>query len=95
MKKPSRDDLIGFSYSEFKSILKKMGHSVPRDLTKQGFTTSYRNRYYRFRYWNEGEFLVDVSCRLIEFDRWANSVDKTISIYEFLGIDDVDSALLS
>ena len=37
------------------------------------------NRLYRFRWWGAvGEFFVDVSCPLGDFDRWANSVDQVV-----------------
>jgi hypothetical protein len=38
---------------------------------------------YRFRWWNTDGFVVDISCTVNEFDRWANSVDRTISFTEW------------
>jgi hypothetical protein len=40
-------------------------------------------RRYRFRHWAEEGFLVDISCKLNDFDRWANSTDEAITFEEF------------
>jgi hypothetical protein len=82
--KPSRDQLWGMSPSQFKTMLRRRGYRVPRDFFKQGSVAKRDNRLYRFRYWGGvGEFFVDVSCLINEFDRWANSVEQTINFYNW------------
>lgn len=85
--KPKRHQLNGMSYSELKSILKHRGHKVPRNMWFAGYVTKYKDRLYRFRWWSEGGFVVDVSCPFDDFDRWANSVDRTISFNEWMNND--------
>lgn len=82
--KPSRDRLWGMSPSQFKTLLKRKGFAVPRDFFKMGAMAQKGNRLYRFRYWAWPDFFVDISCPLNEFDRWANSVDETMQLYNFL-----------
>ena len=88
--KPTRDQLWGMSPSQFKTMLKRRGHSVPRDFFKSGSVSHYKGRAYRFRWWGDvygddtGEFFVDVSCPLKEFDRWANSVDEVVNFYNWI-----------
>jgi hypothetical protein len=82
--KPTRDQLWGMSPSQFKTMLKKRGYRISRDFFKYGSVAKYKNRLYRFRWWGAvGEFFVDVSCTIPEFDRWANSVDKTVNFYNW------------
>ena len=87
--KPTRNQLWGMSPSEFKTMLKRRGHSVPRDFFKRS-VSHYKGRAYRFRWWGDvygddtGEFFVDVSCPLKEFDRWANSVDEVVNFYNWI-----------
>lgn len=83
-KKPDRDRLWGMSPSQFKTMLKLRRFSVDRDFFKIGAMAKKGNRLYRFRYWAYPDFFVDISCPLNEFDRWANSVDKTINFYNFI-----------
>jgi len=83
-KKPHRDHLWGMSPSQFKTLLKRMGFKVDRDFFKMGAMAKKGNRLYRFRYWAFPDFFVDISCPLNEFDRWANSVDETVQLYNFL-----------
>jgi len=84
-RKPTREQLWGMSPSEFKTMLKKRGHSVTRDFFKMGSVSHYKGRAYRFRWWgDEGEFFVDVSCPLSDFDRWANSVDEVLNFYNWI-----------
>ena len=82
--KPNRDRLWGMSASHFKTFLKRLGFRVDRDFFKMGATARLGNRLYRFRYWAWPDFFVDISCPVNEFDRWANSVDRTINFYNFL-----------
>ena len=82
--KPDRDRLWGMSASQFKTFLKRRGFKVDRDFLKMGATAKRGNRLYRFRYWAWPDFFVDISCPLTEFDRWANSTDRTINFYNFL-----------
>ena len=86
-KKPDRDRLWGMSPSQFKTLLKRKGFKVDRDFFKMGATAKKGNLLYRFRYWAFPDFFVDISCPLNEFDRWANSVDRTINFYNFLELD--------
>ena len=82
--KPDCILLSGMSCSEFKTMLKRRGYKVPRDFFKIGACATFKNRMYRFRYWNTiGNFVVDISCPLKYFDRWANSTDKTITFYDW------------
>ena len=83
-KKPDRDRLWGMSASQFKTLLKRQGFKVDRDFFKMGATAQLGNRLYRFRYWAWPDFFVDISCPLSEFDRWANSTDRTINFHNFL-----------
>ena len=83
-KKPDRDRLWGMSASQFKTLLKRQGFKVDRDFFKMGATAKRGNRLYRFRYWAFPDFFVDISCQLTEFDRWANSTDRTINFSNFL-----------
>ena len=76
--KPNRSQLSGMSPSQFKTLLKRKGYKLNRDFFKWGSVAYKNNRAYRFRYWTP-EFFVDVSCPVKEFDRWANSVDKTLN----------------
>jgi hypothetical protein len=83
--KPSRDQLWGMSASQFKTMLKRRGYKISRDFFKQGSVAQRDNRLYRFRYWGGvGEFFVDVSCPISQFDRWANSTDRTINFYNWI-----------
>ena len=84
VQKPSRDRLWGMSPSQFKTMLKRKGFTVSRDFFKMGAMAKKGNRLYRFRYWAWPDFFVDISCPLNEFDRWANSVDETIQLHNFL-----------
>ena len=87
VEKPTRDRLWGMSPSQFKTLLKRKGFDVSRDFFKMGAMAQKGNRLYRFRYWAFPDFFVDISCPLNEFDRWANSVDRTINFYNFLELD--------
>ena len=82
MRPKNRDQLAGYSLSEFKTYLKQLGHKVPRNLANTGYITAYQNRAYRWRWWSDEGFVVDVSGPLEEFDRWANSVEETYSFGE-------------
>lgn len=83
--KPSRDQLWGMSPSQFKTKLKKRGYKISRDFFKKGSTAVYNGRMYRFRWWGGvGEFFVDISCPMAEFDRWANSVDNVVTFYNWI-----------
>ena len=89
-KKPDRNRLWGMSPSQFKTLLKRRGFKVPRDFFKMGAIAKKGSRMYRFRYWAFPDFFVDISCRVNEFDRWANSTDRTITLYEHFGIKPVN-----
>ena len=82
--KPTRNQLAGLSPSEFKTLLKRRGYRVGKDFFKRGSMAKHSNRLYRFRWWGTvGEFFVDVSCPLNEFDRWANSVDQVVTFHNW------------
>jgi len=89
-KKPDRDRLWGMSPSQFKTLLKRSGFKVDRDFFKMGSIAKKGSRLYRFRYWAFPDFFVDISCPVKEFDRWANSTDRTITLYEHFGIKPVN-----
>ena len=77
MKKPSRNQLGGYSLSEFKTYLKTLGHKVPRNMSSTGYVTQYEDRLYRWRWLSEEGFMVDRSEPLEMFDRWANSIEQS------------------
>jgi hypothetical protein len=82
--KPTRDQLGGLSPSQFKTLLKRRGYLVGRDFFKRGSMAQLGNRLYRFRWWGGvGVFVTDISCQLSDFDRWANSVDRTVTFYDW------------
>ena len=89
MNRPNRHQLNGMSYSEFKTLLKRRGYKVPRRWAVTGFVSQYQGHLYRFRWWNEdgNGFVVDISCSLCEFDRWANSTDLTVPFDEWMNND--------
>lgn len=77
MKRPNRTQLLGYSPSEFKTLLKRNGHKVPRNFYKHGACTTVKHgRYWRWRWWADSGFVVDMSCPIAEFDRWSNSLDR-------------------
>ncbi len=83
-KKPNRAQLHGMSPSQFKTMLKRRGYKVSRDFFKAGSIATYKGRLYRFRWWGQdGEFFVDMSCPISEFDRWANSTDNVIQFFNW------------
>lgn len=75
--RPTRDQLAGYSLSEFKTFLKQLGHNVPRNLESTGYVTKYDGRCFRWRWWSEVGFEVDRSEPIEDFDRWANSTEQT------------------
>jgi hypothetical protein len=82
--RPGRTKLCGFSQSEFKTFLRRNGFRVHREFFGLKCSEAERGgRRYRFRHWAEGGFLVDISCKLNDFDRWANSTDEAITFEEF------------
>lgn len=93
-KKPTTSQL-GMTPSKFKTKLKQFGFVVPRDFFKSSYmgdTLKINERLYRFRWCEyEQEYLVDISCLLEDFDRWANSTDNTITSSELIqqGISNV------
>jgi hypothetical protein len=93
-KRPTREQLSGMSPSQLKTFIKRRGHSVARDFFKTESVSHYRGRAYRFRWW-AGEFVVDVSCRLTEFDRWANSLDRVVSFKNWIETSAIESKLRS
>jgi hypothetical protein len=83
VKRPTRSQLCGMSPSQLKTMLKRRGHSVARNFYKYESVSHYKGRAYRFRWWSD-EFVVDVSCPLKEFDRWANSVDQVMDFKNWI-----------
>ena len=79
MKRPNRNQLGGYSLSEFKTFLKRLGHKVPRNLSSTGYVTRYEDRFFRWRWWSEEGFIIDRSEPLEMFDRWSNSVEQSYS----------------
>ena len=78
--RPTRQQLCGYSASEFKTLLKLKGFKVPRNFWINSVATK-NNRYYRFRWWSNNELLVDQSCPGPEFDRWANSTEQVLAFW--------------
>lgn len=85
--RPSRDQLGGYSCSEFKTLLKKFRFKVGRSLHCQ-YSILRKSRAYRFRWWNNDVgFVVDISCPLADFDRWANSTEQIVPFKEWVQIE--------
>lgn len=88
--KVPRSELAGYSRSEFKTMLKRLGFKVPRTFFKYGCIAEHKNRKYRFRHWGDyypiidPTFVVDIGKSNQEFDRWAISTDRRITFDEFL-----------
>jgi hypothetical protein len=80
--------LAGYSLSEFKTLLKRSGYQVPRNLHRNGWVAIRDNRYYRFRWWDKQDyrepFQVDISEPIEHFDRWANSTERTVEFNQLL-----------
>lgn len=73
----------GLSRSEFKTRLRLAGFKVPRDFWGRGCMITLRaGRYYRVRFENT-QCLVDQSCKLADFDRWANSTEQVCVFNQF------------
>jgi len=87
--KPSREKLNGLSPSEFKTLLKRAGHIVSRDFfSRKSSVSKFKGKIYRWRWWGtpstgDAEFVVDISCNISEFDRWANSTEKTVKFTDW------------
>ena len=83
--KVPRADLGGYSRSEFKTLLKRRGYTIPRSFFQDCCIAKKGGRFYRFRHWGNGDwgagdgFVIDISCPFDDFDRWANSTDVTLS----------------
>ena len=77
MKRPTREQLGGYSLSEFKTMLKRFGHKVPSNMSSTAYVTEYNDRLFRWRWWSKEGFVVDRSEPIEMFDRWANSVEQT------------------
>lgn len=87
--KVSRLKLNGYSKSEIKTLLKRLGFKVPKSFFKNGCVAEYKNRKYRFRHWGDcytknTTFVVDIGTCNQDFDRWANSTERCITFDEFL-----------
>lgn len=73
----------GMSRSEFKTRLRRAGFKVLRDFWGRGcMITLLAGRYYRVRF-EDTQCLVDQSCKLADFDRWANSTEQVLEFKEF------------
>ena len=73
----------GMTRSQFKTQLKRAGFTVPRNFWGFGSVIAQRNaRLYRVRF-DQGVCIVDQSCVLADFDRWANSTDQTFEFKDF------------
>lgn len=73
----NRNKLAGYSRSEFKTLLKRAGFKVNRSFGLI-HTVMRDNRLYRFRWWADEGFMVDISDPLEHFDRWANSTERVV-----------------
>jgi len=64
----------------FKTLLKRRGFKVGRDFYGSGCCIAKKaGRLWRFRF-HAG--VVDMSCELKDFDRWANSTEDTFNLEE-------------
>ena len=75
--RPKRNQLNGFSCSEFKNWLKRLGHKVPRDFFGMGGCMSYFNHRYYYFSWELSEFNVYVTKDVSEIDFW-HYLDESI-----------------
>jgi|GEM_PF-5908152 len=75
---PKRKELSGLSRSEFKTLLKRNGHKIDRGFFSSNCISQRKNRLYRWRWWADEGFVVDISCPLNDFDRWGNSTERTV-----------------
>jgi hypothetical protein len=83
LNRPRREQLHNMSRSAVKTQLKLWGFKVPRDLFGYGCGIFSRgNRLYRLR-WSAECVLLDESCTKPEFDRWANSTERTFTWSSF------------
>jgi len=65
----------------FKTLLKRRGFKVERDFYGFGCCIAKKaGRLWRFRF-HAG--VVDMSCELKDFDRWANSTEVTFNLEDF------------
>lgn len=63
-----------------KTLLRRNGFKIKRDFYGPGYCIAQRNgKQWRFRF-DDG--VVDVSCDLWDFDRWANSTDRILNLEE-------------
>ena len=81
--RPNRDQLNGFSCSEFKTWLKRLGHEVPRNFFGVGGCMSkFNNRYYYFS-WEFSEFKVYISKDIDEIDFFDHLLRNPIPFKQF------------
>lgn len=74
--RPTKQQL-GMPRHKLKTLLKRSGYKVKRHFFKWGVCVCMKGkRNYRFRWWADEGFVVDISD--LDFDRWANSVERTI-----------------
>lgn len=74
---------LGLPRNKLKTLLKRNGYKVRRDFFKWGACVCTKGqRHYRFRWWGEEGFVVDISA--LDFDRWANSVERTVPFQQWL-----------
>lgn len=83
MIRPPRDKLLGMSASEFKTMLKRRGFKIPRDFFKMGCVSRKNDRRFRWRWWADDGFIVDIGETDDLFDRWANSVEVSVNAQLF------------
>jgi hypothetical protein len=84
MRRPTRKQLNGYSLSELKTMLKRAGHKVPRNLERDAYVTECDGRLFRWRWWAD-EFLVDRSEPIEVFDRWGNSTEESLPASYLIG----------
>jgi len=79
---------IGMNPSRLKVMILRRGYRLPdkREFYKYGSVAYYKGRAYRFRWWSDIP-MVDISCPRVDFDRWANSTDKSITFQEWLNTE--------
>ena len=86
-RRPKRHQLSGMSCSELKGLLRRTvgPNRIRRNFFGwQGAVFQWKNRMYRIRWSAPDECMVDVSCEVADFDRWANSCEDEITLSDLV-----------
>jgi hypothetical protein len=82
-----KPEVLGYSRSWLKTLLKRHGFNIRRDFYGFGSMCFDNGSYnYRIRTQNtqSGRPEVDISCHKQDFDRWANSLEETVTLSLFV-----------